>query len=211
MKKEADIVRKREVKAILFDLDGVLVDSLDAWFYVFNDALRHFGFNKMTKSDFVKDFGAPIEHDVQKYFKGKTIEEVVNAYNINFQKNAKYIKLNPQSKSILDKIKKQKIKLGLITNSSKSIASKVLNHFKLNKYFYVIMTLEDVKRRKPAPDMILKACRMLKVTPKSTILVGDTKNDIIAGRRAGCVTVGYKIKGDYKINDLKEIERFIYV
>ena len=71
--------------------------------------------------------------------------------------------------------------------------------------------MDDVKRRKPAPDMILKACKMLKVKPKNTILVGDTINDMIAGKRAGCVTMGYKIKGDYTVNNLRKIERFIYV
>ena len=65
--------------------------------------------------------------------------------------------------------------------------------------------MDDVKRRKPAPDMILKACKLLRINPKNTILVGDTMNDIIAGKRAGCVTVGYKVKGDYRINNLNQI------
>ena len=66
-------MQKREVKAILFDMDGVLVDSIYAWRHVFNDTLKHFGFKKIAKKDFIKDFGAPIEQDVKKYFKGKTI------------------------------------------------------------------------------------------------------------------------------------------
>jgi len=69
--------------------------------------------------------------------------------------------------------------------------------------------MDDVKRRKPAPDMILKACKILKVKPKNTILVGDTKNDMIAGKRAGCITVGYKMMGDYRIDKLYSITRFL--
>ena len=69
--------------------------------------------------------------------------------------------------------------------------------------------MEDVKRRKPAPDMILKACRKLNIKPKNAIIIGDTKNDIISGKRAGCVTVGYEIKGDYKIKNLKEVLKII--
>jgi pyrophosphatase PpaX len=203
-------VQRREVKAILFDMDGVVVDSLDAWCHTFNDTLRHFGLKTIPRKEFVKDFGAPIEYDVKKYFEGKTIKEVEKVYNSNFKKRKKYVELNKQSVETLQKLKRLKIKIGLITNSTRFITSTLLKHFKIKKYFDVIVTLDDVKRRKPAPDMILKACKMLKIKPKNTILVGDTINDMIAGRKAGCVTVGYKVNGDYKINMLHEIERFIY-
>ena len=64
-------MQKKEVKAVLFDLDGVLVDSLDAWFYVFNDALKSFGFKAVSKKKFVKDFGAPIEQDIKNILREK--------------------------------------------------------------------------------------------------------------------------------------------
>ena len=202
-------MQKREVKAVLFDLDGVLIDSFEAWFRTFNDSLKQFGLRALPKKEFEKEFGGPIERDVKKYFIGKTVKEVENTHNLNFIKWKSNVKLFPQSHSILKKFKQQKMKIGLITNSSQFITSKILNHFKLKKYFDVIVTMDDVKRRKPAPDMILKACKMLKAKPKSTILVGDTKNDMIAGRRAGCITVGYKIRGDYRINELNSITRIL--
>ena len=202
-------MQRREVKAILFDMDGVLVDSINAWRHVFNDTLKHFGFKKIAKKDFIKDFGAPIEHDVKKYFNGKTIKEVEKIYNLNFKRRKNHVKLFPQSISALKQLKKYPIKIGLITNSTRFITSAILNHFKLKRYFKVIVTMDDVKRRKPAPDMILKACKMLKVNPKNTILVGDTMNDMIAGRRAGCFTVGYKVRGDNRIEKLNSITRFL--
>ncbi|MEK6984532.1 MAG: HAD family hydrolase [Nanoarchaeota archaeon] len=198
-------MQKKEIDAVLFDLDGVLVDSIDAWFYVINDTINQFGLKTVTKSQFKKEFGAPIERDVTRFYIGKTEKEVEKAYNANFNKRKKYVKLFPQSVEVLRKLKKQKIKTGLISNSTKIIVTTILNSFKLNEYFDVVVTMDDVKRRKPAPDMVLKACRELNARPKNTILVGDTKNDMIAGKRAGCVTVGYKINGDYKIKNLKEI------
>ena len=195
----------REVKAILFDMDGVLVDSLDTWCRTFNDTLKHFGLKTIPRNKFIKDFGAPIEHDVKKYFKGKTIREVEHVYNLKFKERISYVKLFPESVSALKKLKKHPIKIGLITNSTRFIATTILSNFRLKKYFKVVVTMDDVKRRKPAPDMILKACKLLRINPKNTILVGDTMNDIIAGKRAGCVTVGYKVKGDYRINNLNQI------
>ncbi|MBI2650712.1 HAD family hydrolase [Candidatus Woesearchaeota archaeon] len=209
LKKGGDIVQKEGVKAVLFDLDGVLVDSFEAWFHTFNDSLKHFGLRALSKAKFSKQWGGPIERDIKKYFIGRTVEEVKNTHNTNFMKWKSHVELFPQSTNVLQKLKKQNRKLGLITNSSKLITSMILNHHGLKKYFQVIITMDDVKRRKPAPDMILKACKMLKVKPKNTILIGDTKNDMIAGKRTGCVTVGYKVKGDYKIKSLNSITRFL--
>ena len=200
---------KNKVKAVLFDLDGTLVDSFEAWFHTFNDGLKHFSLRTLSRIEFAKDFGAPIENDIKKHFIGKTIEEVKNMHNSNFMKWKNYVKLNQQSKTILKNLKRREIKLGLISNSTKFIINAILKHYKIKNYFEVIITLDDVKRRKPAPDMILKACKMLKVKPENTILVGDTKNDMIAGRRAGCITVGYKINGDYEISKLNEVVKFI--
>lgn len=202
-------MQKKEVKAILFDLDGVLIDSVNVWFYIYNDTLKHFGIKKISKKKFVSDFGAPIEEDIKEYFKGKTVDEVKKTFWMYFKKRRKLInkdiKLMPNSVDTLKILKNYNMKLGLITNSSKLIAMPILNHFRLKSFFKVIVAMEDVKRRKPEPDMILKACRKLKVSPQETILIGDTQNDMVAGKRAGCITIGYKTKGNHKIENLKEI------
>jgi pyrophosphatase PpaX len=209
LKKEEDTVHGKAVKAVLFDMDGVLVDSLDAWCSTFNGALKHFGLKTIPRKEFIKDFGAPIEHDVKKYFKGKTVKEVERAYNLKFKQSIKQLRLFPESAAVLKKLERYRIKVGLITNSTRFIVSMILRHFRLKNYFHVIVTMDDVKRRKPAPDMVLKACKVLKVRPKDTILIGDTKNDMIAGRRAGCITIGYKIKGNYRMNKLGSITSFL--
>lgn len=99
--------------------------------------------------------------------------------------------------------------MALITNTPKRILIPTLKHYKLRKYFNAIVTIDDVKKGKPAPDMAMKACKLLKVNPENTMLIGDSKNDMIAGKRAGCITIGYKTKGDYKINGLDEVNKFI--
>ena len=188
----------------------MLIDSIDAWFNVFNDTLRHFKLKTSSKKNFKKDFGMPIEYDVKKYFIGKSVKEIELEYNKYFTIRKNLVKLSPQSVYTLKNLKNdKKLKIGLISNSTKFIVVTVLNHFKLKKYFKIIVTMNDVKRGKPAPDMVLKACKTLKVSPKNTILVGDSINDIIAGKRAGCITIGYKIKGDYKIKNLNSITNYL--
>ena len=135
MKKGEGIVQRKEVKAVLFDLDGVLVDSFDAWFHLFNYTLKHFGFKTLTRKQFRKDFGAPIESDVKKYFKGKTIDEMTEVYKKNYPKFMKRVKLMPHAKIVLEQLRYKKLKVGLITNSAKTIALALLIHFKLKRYF----------------------------------------------------------------------------
>ena len=198
---------KYKIKAILFDLDGVLMNSIDAWHHTYNGIIAHFNKKPMTKKDFQKIFGNTIEKNVRMIVNISTKE--ANRLAIKyFKKNIMYVRIFPETKSVLKKLSK-KTKIGLITNTPRKILNPVLRHYKLKKYFDIIVTVDDVKKGKPAPDMALKACKMLKVIPKNAILVGDTKNDMIAGKRAGCIAVGYKIKGEFEINNLNSITRFL--
>ena len=205
MRRGEGIVQKRAVKVVLFDMDGVLIDSIDAWFQVVNDTLKHFGYKPFTFEYFNKNFGTPIEQDAEQNYGGRNPEEIADFYDKRFKNRLNKVKLFNGTIPTLKILKRQKIKIALITNSTEYITYLILNHFKIKKYFSAIVTAADVKHGKPSPDLIFEACKRLKVSPKNAILVGDSKYDMIAGRRAGCTTIGYKIKGDYKINQLSEV------
>tara|TARA_Y100000310_G_C20704099_1_gene833169 strand:+ start:23635 stop:24246 length:612 start_codon:yes stop_codon:yes gene_type:complete len=198
-------MKKKQIKAVLFDLDGVLVDSYRAWFNIFNDTLEHFGKSRLTLDQFSKSWGNPIEKDIDTHFPGKTPQDLIKIYHKSFKKNKDNIKLLPDSSETLVSLHKQKLKIALITNSTKLIATKSLEKFNIKKYFNSILSMEDVENRKPAPDMVLKACTNLQVLPKNSILVGDTHNDMDAGKNAGCITAGFKIKGDHTLNKLTDL------
>ncbi len=209
MKKEEGIVQRKEVKAILFDLDGVLVDSLSAWHATFNNIRKKDGKEAIPTKLFRKNFGSPIERDIKLYFPEKTVYELNRLKDIYFSKNIHLVNLFSHSIHALKKVKGMSIKTGLISNSTGIIVKSIIKQFKLGRFFDVIITSQEVKRGKPAPDMIIKVCKLLRVNPKNTILIGDTMNDMVAGRRAGCITVGYKVNGDYRINKLISITRFL--
>ena len=81
------------IKAILFDMDGVLIDSHDAWFDRFNAALEHFGFKKITVEEFNKYIWAiNFTETAAKYFPGKTVEEIREYYFSTFEKFTAKIK-----------------------------------------------------------------------------------------------------------------------
>ena len=191
--------------AILFDLDGVLVDSFDAWHNTFNCMRKESGRSRIPLKIFRKNFGGPLEDDIRLFFPDKNARELNRLKDQYFAKNVHLVKLFRNSHNVLSYIKRDGFKIGLISNSTHFIVKSIIKKFNLSKFFDVVMTAEDVEHGKPSPGMVLKACKILKVKPENALLIGDTKNDMIAGERAGCVTVGYKIKGDYRINSLNHI------
>lgn len=198
------------IKSILFDMDGVLVDSIEAWFRLFNKTLKHFGKEEFAWEIFLnKVWGGPIERDVKEFF-GKPLGDVKKFYFDNFEFFKENLRLFPNTKETLTILKNKKLKLGLVTNTPKKQTYKLLNHLKLKEYFDVIVGGDEVEHGKPAPDIILLACRRLGVKPGDSIYVGDTNVDIIAGKKAGCFTIGFKIDGDERIDDLMEIEERIF-
>lgn len=197
------------IEAILFDMDGVLVDSIEAWFKLFNKALKHFGKKIMTKKEFLtKVWGGPIERDVKLYF-GKTVDEVKKFYFDNFDSFKGNLKLLSNTEETLTKLKNKKLKLAIVTNTPKKQTDKLLDYLKLKTYFDVVVCGDEVKNGKPAPDLILLACKRLKIKPKDSIYVGDVDIDMIAGKKAKCFTVGFRIDGDKRIDDLKELTEVI--
>jgi len=197
--------RKTELKAVLFDLDGVIIDSFEAWFHVLNHVRRDYKMKELDREQFKKNtWGTSVEHDL-KYFKNASKEELVEKYKKTMLKYIHKVKLMPDAEKVLKTIKKKKIKIGLVTNSFNDIVSKILKYHKIRNYFNSIVTADDVEKLKPYPDPVLKLCEKLNVMPDEAILVGDTKNDYKAGKGAGCLVVGLNTDGDLVIDKLSDM------
>lgn len=198
--------RKTKLKAILFDLDGVIIDSLDRQHFVFNELLKKYKLKTMSKEDFKKKmWGFSLEVIARNHFQVQDYKKFHKMYMELVKKNVDKGKIFPDTKKVLETVKKNKIKIGLVTNTSRSRAIKDLKFHKIMDYFGVVVSEDDVERPKPFPDPILKACRTLKVEPDETIFVGDTKNDFKAGKSAGCFFVGVDTHGDLIISKLEDL------
>jgi len=192
------------IKAILFDMDGVLVDSIESWFRLFNKALKHFGRDEFTWKKFLERvWGGPIERDALEFF-GKPVDEIAQFYFDNFDEFKKNLKLLPDAKEVLEKLRKR-FKLGLVTNTPKEQACKLLDYLNLTSYFDVVVGGDETEHGKPAPDMLFLAFKKLNVDASDSVYVGDSNSDLIATKKANCLSVGVKINGDERIESLKEI------
>ena len=186
------------LKAVIFDMDGVLLDSFEAWFNLNNMLLLKTDQKEITEEVFDKEhWGIPLEK--------KEIEALTEDEK-SIEAFARNIKIFDGSLLTLDKLKGE-YKLGLVTSTPRVLVEVVLEHSDMIKYFDAIIALEDAKNPKPAPDGILKACELLKVKPSEAVYVGDLPVDVEAGKAAGVKTIAIKPTqgADFSIGSVKEL------
>jgi phosphoglycolate phosphatase/AHBA synthesis associated protein len=187
--------------AILFDMDGVLVDSLDSWWNALNSALKRFKHQEITRDEFMKTYWG---HDLKANLKRLQLNpEVAQFCNITYGNHLNYIHIYPDTKTTLQKL--SPYKKAIITNTPRDCASQILKKFDIKPYFQEIVTSDDVRKAKPDPEIVYKACEKLNVDPKTVILVGDTQSDVKAGQAAGCIVVGLNTPADVTIQNLSDL------
>lgn len=194
-----------KIKAILFDLDGVLVDTYKVWYHLFNQTLKHFGYQPINLKTFAQNWGQSTEEDVQIFMPEVKLSDVVKYFSENFSKFINYMKVNPEAEAVLKKLKKSGLKIGCITNSHKNITKLEIRKSDLSDLIDIIVTADDVKRPKPDPEMLLKACKKLKVKTNEIVFIGDTPTDLKTAKSARCIFIGYRIRTMLNIKNLGDL------
>ena len=189
--------------AVLFDLDGVLVDSFDAWLALKNDAARHFGHPAISAEQFRASFGTTAG-DVERFFPSASAARVEAFYEEHFADHVSAIRAIPGASEIIDQLDKRGLLSAVITNAASSTARMILEAFQILPHALVGCT--DVERPKPAPDMIFRACAVLGVEPWDALVVGDSAADRQAAAAAAAPFAGIGgITGNFTIARLDEV------
>lgn len=187
--------------AILFDMDGVLVDSLDSWWNALNSALQRFNHEEITREEFKKTYWG---HDLKANLKRLHLNpEVAQFCNITYGNHLDYIKIYPDTRNTLRSL--GSYRKAIITNTPTDCARQILRKFSIEQYFEVIITSDDVIKAKPDPEIVFTACERLGVHPTTVVLIGDTESDVEAGRAAECTVIGLNIPADITIQRLSEL------
>jgi len=191
------------IKAVLFDFDGVIVDSFEAWRSAVNDALLFFSHDPISPERFRKEFwGIELRESIKKLGLG---EEAVEMANRNYFRHLDKVRLKEDVREVLEEVRKR-CKTALVTNTPREIISFLLKSFQLENLFEAVVTGDEVKLGKPHPDGVLKTCEILGVKPEEAVLVGDTRSDVLAGRSAGCrAVIGLGVSADFTISSLIEL------
>ena len=187
--------------AILFDMDGVLVDSLDSWWKSLNASFRKYNESEISREEFIKKYWG---RDLQYNLKHMGLSyEILSFCNVVYGNYVDVVKIYPDTKSTLEEL--SDYKKAIITNTPKGCAVQIVKNLGLESFFDNVFTADEVSMGKPSPEIVLKACSFLDVEPENVIVVGDTVSDIEAGHAAGCKVVGVKIDADYRVESLSEL------
>lgn len=190
-----------EIKAVLFDLDGVLVDSISVWHSAFNRTLKDFGKDPLDKEEFIeRHWGREIEDNMEALGLGKEGAEYCRS---RYEENIDNVRIYPGIRKVLVSLDKP---LGLVTSTPSRAAGKILKHFGLKGYFDAFVCGDDVDEPKPSPQPILRACDILEVEPEDVVFVGDTRSDVQAGRAVGCLVIGVGVEADLEIGSPEELK-----
>lgn len=182
------------VKAVLFDLDGVLIDSYRAWFVVVNEAARAFGSPKVSLAMFQSVWGQGIGADVKNLYPGRTHREVEEAYERAMAEQESTIVVNPEAAATLDDLRALGLPRACVTNTQIGLARAVLGASGLLARFDAVEGMAPNRREKPAPDLLLAALTALRVAPADALMVGDSRYDEGAAEAAKVPFLHYDLR-----------------
>lgn len=181
-------------RAVLFDLDGVLVDSYDAWFAVVNETARGFGLPEVSAATFRATFGQGLDADVRNLYAGRPRREVEVAYERGMRAQAQTIRVNPEGLPALTALRAAGVRTACVTNTQDGLAQAVLDAAGLRTGFDVVAATRVGLREKPAPDLLHAALAALGVPARAACMVGDSRYDAEAAAAAGVAYVRYDLR-----------------
>lgn len=178
-----------KTEAVLFDLDGSLVDSMWIWGDIDREYLGRFGISVPEGlSDEIEGMSFS---EGALYFKNRFgipdgVEEIKAEWNrMAWDKYTHEVFLKPGAREFLTCCRNRKIRLGIATSNSRELVENVLGAHGLREYFGSIMTGSEVKKGKPSPDIYLAAARQLGAAPERCLVFEDILPGILAGKNAG--------------------------
>ena len=208
------------IKAVLFDLDGTLIDTNNLIIQSFKYTLnKHLGKCPDDK-EITSHFGEPLIKTMENYDNEKSDLLFKTYLEYNAKVHDELIRGFKGVNEALENLKNNNIKLAVVTSKRKELAVRELKMFNLYDYFNTVVALEDTDRKKPFGDPAIKACELLDVYPQESMMIGDSHFDILCGRNGGCKTclVKYTVmdlnsvmtyEPDYIVDDLGEIFNII--
>ena len=185
------------MKAVIFDMDGVIIDSEPIHFEVDIQTMKDFGCS-ISKEELNKYVGTTNEYmwtDIKnKYKLDKSVEEIINYRSEMVKRKVIESDLIP-IEGIADLLKELKVKnipAAIASSSPRDFIEVVVSKFQLEDYFSCIWSGEEVENGKPAPDIYVETAKKLGISPEECIVIEDSKNGVLAAKKAGMKCIGFK-------------------
>jgi len=213
-----------KISAVIWDLDGVLIDSEELHIDKEIETLKKYGIN-ITREIAGEYLGIKLEdyfNDIIRRF-GKvniSLNELLKKhYETLFHYYKSVFPLMPHITEVL-KTLKTRYSMGLVTSREKELANLVLIRFSLFKFFKEFVYSEDVQKAKPDPEPYLKVCSLLNIEPASAVAIEDSVSGFKSAKNAGMNLIAIKSShntkqdfsfADFVVEDLRKILEILKV
>ena len=180
-----------KIKAILFDMDGVLIEAKDWHYEALNDALRIFGCEISLYDHLVTFDGLPTKHKLNMLSSlGKLPKDLHPIINIMKQKHTMRMILNKckplfNHQYAISKLHSEGYKMAVCSNSIRKSVEVMIEQAGLNQYFDFYVSNEDVEKGKPDPEMYNLAMNKMNLNPEECLILEDNENGIKAAVESG--------------------------
>lgn len=207
-----------DMKAIIFDFDGTLADTLPVCFQAFQSVFKKFDDREVDVEEIKAMFGPSETGIIRANLKNDHHDLAIEHYYETYaDMHNQFVSTNEEIDRLLKSLKKKGFKLGIVTGKAKRSLDISLNILCMNDLFDVMITGDDVTSPKPHPEGIHKALEQLNIDHSHAVFIGDSNADILAGKEANVYTIGVQWLPNYQSNEfevqpdriLKRVDEFI--
>jgi 2-phosphoglycolate phosphatase len=182
--------QRERTEAVLFDVDGTLLDTTEFIFGGFDHALAAHGHAVVERSAYARVMGKPLEVCYTQLAPDGDATLLCETHRAWQTDNLHLSIAYPEAEAVLAALRDAGLRLAAITSRSRRTSVLTLELAGLTHYLDLVLSAEDAPAIKPDPAPLLLALDHLGVRPAAAVMVGDTDADVLAGRAAGVRTVG---------------------
>jgi len=186
------------IKAVIFDMDGVIIDSEPFHYKVFMKYTRS-KFGLTISDEEYNGFIGTTNHSIYSILKEKyNIEGDLTTLIAEYEEKCLEFLLSATNERpihgvdvLVKNLHQNKIKLAVASSSPKKVINIVLDMFDMNKFFDVKVSGQEVANSKPAPDIFLRAAELLNICPAECLVFEDSRNGVVAAKAAGMKCIAF--------------------
>jgi len=198
------------IRAIIFDMDGTLIDSIDVYHTIIREVMECLGmemtysreviFKILSEGKNLSDIIFPPDMKNRRRIVEQFRTLIMEQFKETFSQGK--VKLINEVNTLLDELRGRGFSLGIVTSSMTEVIVPFLKARNLHSHLDCVIGRTEIPQLKPSPAPLLRCMEILQVEPPETIYVGDSAVDIQAGKAAGVLTVGV-LTGSSDLNRLK--------
>lgn len=206
----------KKYKAIIFDLDGTLIDSREDVVLATNATLKEFGEKELTHQRIASFVGTGIEDLIKKalphWDNQKVQEALVFLGRYYFEHCLDHSCLFPDAENLLKTLRQKEILMAVFTNKPQIFTDKIISGLKVEKYFSQVFGAENGYPIKPDPAGTQALLKLLKVSARETLMVGDSGVDLATAENVGmdCALFTGGFLTAEEMAPLKKKARFVF-